>query len=84
MNSERHRIVGEAAAVLHGQGRRTLLWRRRLRCRGNRRFYRLPGGRKRRVILAGGALRRRNGHDEERRDARRNRHRDREADDLLE
>ena len=70
--------------VLHGQGRRTLRWRRRLRRRGNRRFYRLPGGRKRGVVLAGGALRRRNRHDEKRRDARRNRHRDEEADDLLE
>ena len=44
VNSERHRIVGEAAAVLHGQGRRTLLWRWRLRRRGHRRL--LPTARR--------------------------------------
>ena len=84
MNSERHRIVDKAAAVLHGQGRRALRRWRRLRRREHGGFHRLPGGRKRRGVLAGGALRSRNGHDQKRCDARRNRHRDRETDDLLE
>ena len=49
---------------------------------GYRRPHRLPGGRKRRVSWPAGRCEDGDGHHQKRRDARCNRHRDRETDDL--